>query len=156
MMKTICFFILSFVILTTKANSQITITPVQAFNFGTFYQGYTGGTVDISVNGSRSSTGDIILMNTSLDAAVAIFEIEAPVGSVISILQGPDALLTGSNGGTLKLQLGAANLSSPFTTTAIPPNYTRLQIGGKLIISSPAASPPGVYTGTFNITLNHE
>jgi len=139
-----------------QANSQIIISNVQDFNFGTFYQGNTGGSVDISINGSRSSTGDIILMNTGLAPRQSVFEIEAPTGTVISILEGQDTILTGSNGGTVKLQLQATDLISPFTSTIPPPNRTRLNISAKLIISNRSASPPGVYTGTFNITLHQE
>ena len=138
-----------------KASSQIIIDPVQNFNFGTFYQGNSGGTIDISPTGSRSATGDIILMNTGVSDSQAIFEIQAPAGSTISI-NSPDAILTGSNGGTLTLHIGNADLGSPFSTTVVPPSRTRLQIGGILKVGNRLNSPPGLYQGTFSITFHQE
>ncbi|WP_158800016.1 DUF4402 domain-containing protein [Pedobacter sp. L105] len=136
--------------------SQITVYTIQNFNFGTFYQGSSGGTINVSTTGTRTATGDIILMNTWNSAAQAILEIQAPAGSVISITNGADAVLTGSNGGTVSLHLESSNLGSPFTTTAVPPARTTLNIAGKLTIGNSATSPPGTYQGTFSITFNQE
>lgn len=137
------------------ASSQITVYPIQNFNFGSFYQGNSGGTVDVSAAGSRSATGDIILINTSVSGSQAIFEIETPAGTVISIST-PDATLTGSNGGSLTLHVSNTDPGSPFNITAVPPDRTRLQIGGTLVVGTRAASPPGAYQGTFSITFNNQ
>ncbi|MDB5121278.1 MAG: hypothetical protein JWN56_2496 [Sphingobacteriales bacterium] len=137
------------------ADSQITIFPVQDFNFGTFYQGNSGGTVDISTAGLRSATGGIILLNTGPAVAQAIFDIEAPAGSNISI-NTPDAILTGSNGGTLTLHITGTDPGSPFSTIVAPPGLTRLQVSGSLVIGDQITSPPGAYQGTFSVTFNQE
>ena len=139
-----------------SAYSQVTVYTIQNFNFGTFYQGNSGGTIDVSTTGTRTATGDIILMNTWNSAAQAILEIQAPAGSVISITNGADAVLTGSNGGTVSLHLESSNLGSPFNTTAVPPARTTLNIAGKLTIGNITTSPPGTYQGTFSITFNQE
>lgn len=136
--------------------AQITINVAQHFNFGTFYQGNTGGSIDINTSGSRSANGDIILLNGIASGAQAIFEVEAPTGSVISLLNMPDATLTGSNGGTLTLQMGKSDLNNPFVVTAISPGLTRIQLSGKLLIGDSKTSPPGNYQGTFAITFNQE
>lgn len=136
--------------------SQITTYTIQGFDFGTFYQGSTGGTINLSTSGSRSATGDVILMNAWLASSQAIFDLETTAGTTISILNGSDITLSGSNGGTLKLSLEATDLGSPFTTTAVPPARTRLNVAGKLTIGSRATSPPGTYSGTFSITFNQE
>lgn len=138
-----------------SASSQITVTSVQNFNFGSFYQGNSGGTVDVSATGSRTATGDIILMNTVVSGSQAIFEIEAPAGTIIS-LSCPDATLTGSNGGSLTLHFSNTDPGSPFNTTAVAPDRTRVQMGGTLTVGSRVTSPPGTYQGTFSITFNHE
>jgi hypothetical protein len=137
-----------------RASSQITIYPVQNFSFGTFYQG-NGGTVNISAAGERSATGDIILMNTSAPGSQAIFDIQAPAGSIIS-LSTPDATLTGSNGGTMTLHISNTDPASPFNTTAVPPNLTRIQVAGILSSGNRTSSPPGVYQGSFSITFNQQ
>lgn len=138
------------------AHSQITTYNIQGFDFGAFYQGSSGGTINISATGSRSATGDIILMNTWLPNSQAIFEITAPAGSTISILNGNDATLTGSNGGTLTLHVEGSDLGSPFSTTAISPARTRINLAGKLTVGSRTASPPGTYQGSFSIIFNQE
>jgi hypothetical protein len=75
---------------------------------------------------------------------------------VISILNGPDAVLTGIPSGTMTLHIGSSNPTSPFVSNvnfniAIP-----LYIGGTLTVGNSAANPPGSYTGTFDITLVRE
>lgn len=138
------------------ASAQVKVYPVQDFNFGTFYQGNSGGTVEISANGTRTATGDIILMNTSFIDQQAIFDIEAPAGAVISFLSGPDAILTGSNGGSVTLRVVTTEPAAPFTTTAVSPARTRFKVSGKLTIGNRMSSPPGSYRGTFSITFNQE
>ena len=58
----------------------------------------------------------------------AIFEVDANPGALISILNGPDVTLTGSNGGTLRLHIGTSSTGTPFIATAVPPNRTEVRI----------------------------
>jgi hypothetical protein len=132
------------------------VYTIQNLAFGAFYHGNTGGTVMIASDGSRSATGDIVPLNLGISYFNAIFEIEAPPGSIVSILNGPDATLTGSNGGSMTLSIGSSSPAGPFSTTLSPPSRTQVNIGGTLTIGNNAASPPGAYTGTFYITFNHE
>lgn len=132
------------------------VYTIQNLAFGAFYHGNTGGTVMIASDGSRSATGDIVLLNLGISYFNAIFEIEAPPGSIISILNGPDATLTGSNGGSMTLNIGSSSPVSPFSTTLSPPSRTQVNIGGTLTVGNNAASPPGSYTGTFYITFNYD
>ena len=134
----------------------IYVFTVQNLQFGTFAQGGSGGTVTVSNNGSRSATGSIILINQGASFFQAIIDVEAAPGSLISITNGADATLTGSNGGTVTLTIGNSDPTSPFNTTVSPPSRTPVNIGGTLTIGNPAASPPGTYTGVFYITFNQE
>jgi len=154
-MKLGFFFCVMFFCYSFPAASQITIFPVQDFNFGAFYQGNSGGTVNISAAGLRSATGSIILLNTGPAVAQAIFDIEAPPGSNISI-NTSDAILTGSNGGILTLRIMGTNPGSPFSTIIQPPGLTRLHLSGSLIIGHQLTSPSGAYQGTFSVTFNRE
>lgn len=148
-------------LLSQKAQAQVNpprpiavfVTPGQGMNFGAFFQGLTGGSVILYPDGSRSSTGDVILANLGYAFSPALFEIEAEPGTVITILNGPNIQLSGSNGGSINLQIGAANLISPFVTTAVPPMRTPVYIGGTLTIGSPPANPAGQYSGTFSVTF---
>ena len=132
---------------------NVYVNPAQGLVFGAFYQGVTGGTVIMTPDGSRSSTGDIVLANLGFPFSPAIYEIDANQGTLITILNGPDVTLTGSNGGTIRLHIGTARPTSPFITTAVPPAMTQVTIGGTLTIGPPLSNPSGSYSGTFSVTF---
>ena len=121
--------------------------------FGAFFQGPSGGTVILNPDGSRSSTGSLILANLGYPYSPALFTIDANVGTVISIMNGPNVTLTGSNGGSITLHLGASSPGSPFTTTIVSPSQTQVWIGGTLTVGNPLANPSGSYSGTFSVTF---
>jgi len=129
------------------------VNPAQGLIFGAFFQGVTGGTVIIYPDGSRSVTGDLVLANLGIPFSPAIYEIDANPGTVVSILNGPDVTLTGSNGGSIHLHIGNSSTGSPFITTATPPARTEVRIGGTLTVGSPLANPSGAYSGTFSVTF---
>ena len=132
---------------------NVFINPAQGLIFGAFFQGVTGGTVILFPDGSRSATGDLVLANLGVPFSPAIYEIDANAGTLISILNGPDVTLTGSNGGSIRLHIGNSSPASPFITTAIPPARTQVRIGGTLTVGSPLANPSGSYNGTYSVTF---
>lgn len=132
---------------------SIFVNPAQGLVFGAFFQGITGGSVIVYPDGSRSVTGDLIQANLGIPFSPAIFEVDANPGTIISILNGPDATLTGSNGGTLRLHIGNASTGSQFISTVLPPSRTQVRIGGTLTAGNALANPAGVYSGTFSITF---
>ncbi len=140
------------------ANAQISATTtIQNLSFGAFSQGTSGGTITISNIGIASTTGAVqsVSLGGNHLPAQAIFEIEAPPGTIISISNGPDVILKGSNGGTMTLRPGSSDPATPFSVTN-PGGRTQIQQGGTLTIGNPASNPPGTYTGTFYITFNNE
>jgi hypothetical protein len=135
----------------------ITVTVTgQALSFGAFSHGVAGGTVTITSAGSRIATGDIILLNLGFSFSTALYQIVGNPGTMVSLLNGPDATLTGSGGGSMSLHIGGSSPASPFIITTVPPVYTSLNVGGVLTVGSPASNPPGNYSGTFNITFIQE
>lgn len=131
----------------------IYVNPAQGLIFGAFSQGLTGGTVTIYPDGSRSVGGSVVQVSQGFPFSPAIFEVDANRGTLITIMNGPDVLLSGSNGGTISLQVGAASTGSTFVTTATSPARTEVRIGGILTIGNSGASPPGSYSGTFSVTF---
>lgn len=127
--------------------------PAQGIVFGAFYQGTFGGTVTIYPDGSRSTTGDVIQANLGYSFSPAIIEVDANVGTIITIMNGPDVTLSGSNGGSIKLHVGASSIASPFISKEISPNRTQIRIGGTLTIGSASANPVGIYNGTFSVNF---
>ncbi len=132
------------------------VSPIQGLSFGKIIMGASGGTVTVSPTGNRSSTGSVILVDNGVSWTPALFEIEANRGTLINIVNGPDAVLTGSNGGSLTLEIGGSDPVSPFVITASYPTRTYLRIGGTLIIGAPASNPRGSYSGTFIINFFQE
>ncbi len=147
----------SFLLLRQVSLSQtISVFPVQDLSFGAFFQGSAGGTVSMSSDGSRGVTGDLVLANLGYLYFPAIFEVEAPSGSVLSILNGPDVVLTGSNGGSMTLHLGTSDHGGSFTTSVSPPQRTAVSFGGTLTVGDKLSNPSGNYSGTFSVTFIQE
>ncbi len=136
----------------------ITVSPAQPINFGTYcVTGKEGGTVTVGWDGSRTSTGNIVLLNIAPFAQPAIFEIKLCQGRNVSITYDATTTLTGSNGGSLTLDIGPTEKGisgSCFTVNDDCNLITALRVGGTLHI--PAAAIPGIYSGNFNITLTPE
>ena len=152
-----------FLLLTTiRLNAQedpprpMHVSTFQHLSFGAFINGNSGGTVTIDAGGSRSVTGDIIPVFLAQQYHPAIFEVEANAGVDVNIMNGPDILLNGSNGGTLLLRIGASLPLSPFINTTKPPFRTQVMVGGTLTVGNSLANPPGNYTGEFFITFIQE
>lgn len=148
------FFVCLFVFhIQTRAQEQppkpikVTVDLLRNLNFGTFCYSNSSGKVIIDPNGVRSSLGDIILINSNTSAA--LFYVEAIPGTQITILNGPDAILSGSTGGTMLLQIGDSNPRSPFTSSGT----NAIAIGGILSVGTKFANPPGDYSGTFSVTF---
>lgn len=135
---------------------SVSFNPAMGLRFGAFFQSVSGGTIVITGSGIRTSTGSVILADLGYVFGAASFEIVANPGTLISIMNGPDATLTGSSGGTLSLHVGSSYPASPFVTSVSPPAYTTVNIGGTLTIGSPVANPSGAYTGSFFVTFIQE
>ena len=135
---------------------MVAVYTVQNMHFGAFTQGAIGGTVIISNSGVRTVTGDVIGLNMGTSYFEAIFDVEAIVGGMISITNGPTCSLTGSNGGSMSMTIGSPSPGSSFASVVQPPSRTAVRIGGVLTVGTPASNPPGTYSGTFYITFNQE
>lgn len=134
----------------------ITFNSSQPLAFGAFSPGAGGGTVTVDPDGTRNSSGDIVLLSLGFAYTPAMFYVEANLGTVLSVLVGPPVTLTGSGGGTLTLQVAGSLPTSPFVTTLPWPQKTTVLVGGILTIGNILANPAGNYSGTFDITLVKE
>ena len=130
---------------------SVTVNTSQNLSFGDFSQGSTGGTVTVSYNGVRNSTGEIILLNGTVTPAR--FDVTANPGTLITIVNGSNATLNGDNGGhcdasNWQCQYWLA-IYNEYATHNINPVY----IGGTLTVGNLSASPPGNYSGSFTVTF---
>jgi hypothetical protein len=128
----------------------VTVSTLQHLSFGTFIQNGVLGTVTVTPQGSRFADGSIILPTFFSVVTPSLFVVAAQPGTLITINNGPDSQLTGSNGGFLTLQVGEASTGSTFITST--PN-TEVFIGGTLVVGSVLANPPGEYSGVFQVTF---
>ncbi len=127
--------------------------PAQGLIFGAFYQGASGGTIIVNHDGTRSATGSLVLASLGYTYSAAIFEIDANQGTAISIMNGPDVMLSGSNGGSISLHIGSASTGASFVTSVVSPARTQVRIGGTLTVGNPLANPSGNYSGSFSVTF---
>jgi hypothetical protein len=136
----------------------ITVTPTQGIHFGTFcLTGGAGGTVTVGWDGIRISTGDITLLSVAPTAQPAIFVIKLCQGRNVIITFDATTILTGSNGGSLTMDIGPTEYggnNASFPTKGDCNFITLLRVGGTLHI--PGTALPGTYTGSFDITFNYE
>jgi hypothetical protein len=135
---------------------SVSVDLSQHLSFGAFYHGNIGGSVIIYPDGSRSSTGDVILLSMGFTFSTGILEVVGYPGTLVSILNGAPATLSGSNGGSMTINLGGYDPPSPFILTTIPPDATQVRVGGTLTVSNPLANPPGNYSGTYDVIFVQE
>src|SRR4051812_30177139 len=114
---------------------SVSVNPALGLRFGAFFQSSSGGTVVVSPAGVRTATGAVVLTTIGgFSYGACEFDIVASPGTLISILNGPDVTLYGSSGGTLTLHIGSSSPSSPLVTTANPPSYNSIYVGGTLTV----------------------
>ncbi len=143
-------------VVVTTNETALQVTVRQEINFGAFAQGASGGIISISPEGVRNGTGSVVPLNFGASYQPLILEIAGPRGSIVSMLAQETTLLTGSNGGTIRLKIARSNPSMPFIITDDAPNKSSIKIGAELIIGNATVSPPGNYSGTLNISFVRE
>lgn len=134
----------------------VTANPAQPLAFGAFTLSLSGGTVTVHTDGSRTSTGDVFLFSMGYPFSPAMLYIRANPGTIISLLNPPPSILTGSSGGTMTLTIDSTLPITPFVTTAPWQDLTTVLMGGTLTVGSIASNPPGSYTGTFDVIFVQE
>jgi hypothetical protein len=135
---------------------SITVIATQALDFGRVCVSGSGGTVTVGWDGSRTTTGGAVFAATP-NAQPAIFEIKLCQGRNVIITFTPSTTLTGSNGGSLTVDIGPTEKggnNAVFSTNNDCNFITPLRVGGTLHI--PGTVIPGIYTGGFEMTFNQE
>lgn len=135
--------------------NQLQVYGIQQLSFGSFTTGTSGGTVIISPEGFRSSTGSVILMGGNFNQA--IFEVKLIPGRLVQIVLGPQTQLTRvGGGGSMSMEVGPTDRGNSFVTTGGHPFINRVNVGGTLTVGSTATNPAGNYEGQFSVTFIQE
>ena len=130
------------------------LTAISALQFGTMTQPVTGGTITISPLGGFTTTGD-------LGSATAIAQSTPPAAASFTVTGMPGMLFAASgvsqvtiSNGSAKLTLGQFTINGSFSGGQIGANGSVMfYIGGTLTV--PAGQAPGIYAGTFPITVTY-
>lgn len=137
------------------------LTVTQTLHFGdlTLKTGASSGTVTVDYNGSRTATGDVILLNMGNTAKPAIFQFKLCPGRTVIITYSPTVYLTGSNGGSILLHIGPTSCGisgAQFTSNKGCDDTHYVNVGGTIDISPISSNPAGLYTGSFDLTFNQQ
>lgn len=135
---------------------EVQVNTSRFLNFGSFTTGTNGGTVTVDYTGERVASGDVVLMNMGPTVSSAQFEVTANPGTIVNIAPPTGIILTGSNGGTMTLNIDSFSTGQTFITTGAPPATTTVFVGGTLTVGNNSVSQPGFYEGTFNLTFIQE
>jgi hypothetical protein len=110
-----------------------------------------GGTVVVTHDGLRSSTGVILLPGGTVSAAA--FDLgetglgQAPDWTTITL---PSSATLDSDGASMTLTAFTSNQAGTFSGSPLP----QLTVGATLNVNP--NQPPGTYTGRFSVTVNYE
>ena len=136
---------------------QLQVYTVQYLGFGSFYTGASGGTVQISPTGLRSTSGTVIGL-TSGPGMQAIFNVRLVPGRLVHISMSNSAILTRVGGYETMTVTGFVSdkPGNSFVTTGGHPFINPVQIGATLYVGNLSSNPAGDYTGTFSVTFIQE
>lgn len=132
---------------------SVEVSAVQFLNFGTFTTSNTGGTISVNYLGQRTQTGDVVLLNYGATPSYASYDVTASPGTILTITHPNNIPLSGSNTGTIYLNIDSYSNGKTFLAKATPPMTNAISIGGTLSIGDLLSNPPGNYSGTVTITL---
>jgi len=134
----------------------VAVTTQRNLNFGTIVQNYSGGTVTVDYSGVRTASDMLLIPSISSSSAPSSvqFVVTALPGTLITILNGPEATLTGGTPlGSMKMNLGNSNFGISGTSFVAQSDITYVTIGGALSVGTSGANPPGIYSGFFTVTF---
>jgi len=142
---------------------QVVLSNTRGLDFGRFVAG-SGGTIILSPSGLRSRTGGVVLLN-SPNAGQAAFNASRstldPGGSaagatatsatavIISVpINGATQLSSGAN------SMAVGDFLTPDAQLAVGNGGATLAVGATLVVAP--NQPPGNYSGSFSIIVNHQ
>jgi len=131
---------------------QTSIYTVNPFRFGVFYPGYTGGSITLSEDGMRTSTGTVVILHQGI-VGPAVFEITTAASTMIQLNYENEIHLTSSTGASLLLVPGELSRGNPFISPPDAESGFMVTLGGTIEISGSTQNPPGEYSGTLQVSI---
>lgn len=135
---------------TVNIVSPLTLKKNTDLNFGTVIGPFSGSKVEVSTAGVRNCGALTCAGNASVSAAT--FGVSGGTASQpLTVTVDPSATLTGSVSGTLTLDLTTDDPTGVATDSS---GNAAFGVGGTIAI--PTATADGVYSGTFNVTVQYQ
>ena len=134
--------------------TPISITKVNDMNFGNVaVQASTGGTVVLATNGSRTRTSGVTLPAVTGTVSAASFTVSGDGSRTYDITLPNSTTLTHSSGAGTGTMTVNTFTSNPSATGTLSSGSQSVSVGATLNVA--AAQAPGVYTGSFDVTVNY-
>jgi hypothetical protein len=141
---------------------QVVLSTTRSLDFGRFVAG-SGGTIILSPSGLRSRTGGVVLLN-SPNAGQAAFNASrstldpgrttpgATTSATAVIISVPTNGATHLSSGANSMAVG--DFVTPDAQLAVGNGGATLAVGATLVVAP--NQPPGNYSGSFSIIVNHQ
>jgi len=134
----------------------VKVTKVQDLSFGLIVSDSIGGLVVVGPDGSRSSTGPVLLMQSQNGAAFqpAQFVVTGAAGFVYTISLPTDGQSISSNGTSSATMSVDTFVSDPIGTAALISGVSTFKVGATLHVQ--AGKVAGAYSGSFSVTVEYQ
>ena len=142
--------------ITTEIVFPVTVLEAEPLNFGKIINGYEGGEVILSPIGTRESIGGVRgFGNDYYSAGKFIITGSSNLVLNISLPQGEQRLFSNRNSQTLLVRDFTSSV--PLNKLQITSEDGRIElgIGASLLVGNRSSTPPGIYSGTYEIIFTY-
>ncbi len=129
----------------------VTATETELLNFGRIVPEASGGTVRITPQGERTSTGSITMMDDAYSAGR--FTVAGMPNSLVSIVlpQTPHILVLSSGVSEVTVDEFTSDVPIGGQVVRQTDGKAEISIGATLYIANGLSNPAGYYTGTYEV-----
>jgi hypothetical protein len=129
----------------------VTATETELLNFGRIVPEASGGTVRITPQGERTSTGSITMMDDAYSAGR--FTVAGMPNSLVSIVlpQTPQILVLSSGVSEVTVDEFTSDVPIGGQVVRQTDGKAEISIGATLYIANGLSNPAGYYTGTYEV-----
>lgn len=135
--------------------SAITATETSQLNFGRFSPTTQGGQIIITPDGSRMSTGTVVLSQGSHRAAGFYVTGEDNATFSISLPEDPATITNVSSAKTMVVDGWVSNPPSGSAKGILLGGAQEIHVGATLNVGSMQDNPVGIYSGTYIIKFDY-
>ncbi len=132
---------------------SLEVVQSESLNFGEFTN-IGSGNITLGYNDNISTSGNVILLGANYHSAALRLAITAQRTVSIYFLPGQMLKRTGGTE-TMAITIGPSDRRSSFIALPLPAENI-VKVGGIINVGSPFSTPPGAYTGQFEVEFTIE